>query len=110
MSENKGRLYFTSKEKRFLAVLHSVSSCVDLRIFKKSLDHILGSRMNHTWFTESRIGVGKVMACVRVPLDEQQVTEPGPLGQDHTLPALVRYCSAPFNRYFYIKKVWALIL
>ncbi|XP_023270081.1 activating signal cointegrator 1 complex subunit 2 [Seriola lalandi dorsalis] len=28
------------------------------------------------------------MACARVPLDEQQVTEPGPLGKDHTLPAL----------------------
>lgn len=30
------------------------------------------------------------MACARVPLDEQQVTEPGPSGQEHTLPALVR--------------------
>uniref|UniRef100_A0A674PKB0 Activating signal cointegrator 1 complex subunit 2 n=1 Tax=Takifugu rubripes TaxID=31033 RepID=A0A674PKB0_TAKRU len=28
------------------------------------------------------------MACARVPLDEQQVTEPGPSGQEHTLPAL----------------------
>lgn len=28
------------------------------------------------------------MACARVPLDEQQVTEPGPLGKEHTLPAL----------------------
>ncbi|XP_028269383.1 activating signal cointegrator 1 complex subunit 2 [Parambassis ranga] len=28
------------------------------------------------------------MACARVPLDEQQVTEPGPLGKDRTLPAL----------------------
>ncbi|XP_035514403.1 activating signal cointegrator 1 complex subunit 2 [Morone saxatilis] len=28
------------------------------------------------------------MACARVPLDEQQVTEPGPLGREHTLPAL----------------------
>lgn len=108
MSENKGRLYFTSKVNSFLDVLHPVSSCVDLEIFKKfliitpSLDHILGSRMNHTWFTESRIGVCKVMACARVPLDEQQVTEPGPLGQEHTLPALVRYCSDPFNTYFYI--------
>uniref|UniRef100_H3DD27 Activating signal cointegrator 1 complex subunit 2 n=1 Tax=Tetraodon nigroviridis TaxID=99883 RepID=H3DD27_TETNG len=26
--------------------------------------------------------------CARVPLDEQQVTEPGPDGKDHTLPAL----------------------
>uniref|UniRef100_A0A7N8WMC4 Activating signal cointegrator 1 complex subunit 2 n=1 Tax=Mastacembelus armatus TaxID=205130 RepID=A0A7N8WMC4_9TELE len=29
------------------------------------------------------------MACARVPLDEQQVTEPGPLGKERTLPALV---------------------
>ncbi|XP_068995279.1 activating signal cointegrator 1 complex subunit 2 isoform X1 [Embiotoca jacksoni] len=28
------------------------------------------------------------MACARVPLDEQQVTEPGPLGAERTLPAL----------------------
>lgn len=28
------------------------------------------------------------MACARVPLDEQQVTEPDPLGREHTLPAL----------------------
>nr|XP_020450701.1 activating signal cointegrator 1 complex subunit 2 isoform X1 [Monopterus albus]XP_020450702.1 activating signal cointegrator 1 complex subunit 2 isoform X1 [Monopterus albus]XP_020450703.1 activating signal cointegrator 1 complex subunit 2 isoform X1 [Monopterus albus] len=28
------------------------------------------------------------MACPRVPLDEQQVTEPGPQGKEHTLPAL----------------------
>uniref|UniRef100_A0A671U308 Activating signal cointegrator 1 complex subunit 2 n=1 Tax=Sparus aurata TaxID=8175 RepID=A0A671U308_SPAAU len=28
------------------------------------------------------------MACARVPLDEQQVTEPGPLGKEHTVPAL----------------------
>ncbi|XP_018544003.1 activating signal cointegrator 1 complex subunit 2 [Lates calcarifer] len=28
------------------------------------------------------------MACARVPLDEQQVTECGPLGKEHTLPAL----------------------
>ncbi|XP_037633277.1 activating signal cointegrator 1 complex subunit 2 [Sebastes umbrosus] len=28
------------------------------------------------------------MACARVPLDEQQVTEPGPLGKEQTLPAL----------------------
>ncbi|XP_041855169.1 activating signal cointegrator 1 complex subunit 2 isoform X1 [Melanotaenia boesemani] len=28
------------------------------------------------------------MACARVPLDEQQVTEPGPYGKEHTLPAL----------------------
>ncbi|XP_041643228.1 activating signal cointegrator 1 complex subunit 2 [Cheilinus undulatus] len=28
------------------------------------------------------------MACARVPLDEQQVTEPSPLGKEHTLPAL----------------------
>lgn len=45
------------------------------------------------------------MACARVPLDEQQVTEPGPSGQEHTLPALVReYC--PFSHgYFDIKEV-----
>lgn len=29
------------------------------------------------------------MACALVPLDEQQVTEPGPLGKEVTLPALV---------------------
>lgn len=29
------------------------------------------------------------MACARVPLDEQQVTEPGPIGKERTLPALV---------------------
>lgn len=29
------------------------------------------------------------MACALVPLDEQQVTEPGPLGREVTLPALV---------------------
>uniref|UniRef100_A0A8P4GKW2 CUE domain-containing protein n=1 Tax=Dicentrarchus labrax TaxID=13489 RepID=A0A8P4GKW2_DICLA len=28
------------------------------------------------------------MACAQVPLDEQQVTEPGPLGKEQTLPAL----------------------
>ncbi|XP_040010193.1 activating signal cointegrator 1 complex subunit 2 [Xiphias gladius] len=28
------------------------------------------------------------MACARVPLDERQVTEPGPLGKERTLPAL----------------------
>lgn len=28
------------------------------------------------------------MACAHVPLDEQQVTEPGPLGREVTLPAL----------------------
>ncbi|XP_059192967.1 activating signal cointegrator 1 complex subunit 2 [Centropristis striata] len=28
------------------------------------------------------------MACARVPLDEQQVTVPGPLGKEHTLAAL----------------------
>lgn len=33
------------------------------------------------------------MACARVPLDEQQVTEPGPLGKDHTLPALVSHIT-----------------
>lgn len=31
------------------------------------------------------------MACARVPLDEQQVTEPGPMGKEHTLPALVSH-------------------
>lgn len=29
------------------------------------------------------------MACAHVPLDEQQVTESGPLGKEVTLPALV---------------------
>lgn len=38
------------------------------------------------------------MACARVPLDEQQVTEPGPHGKEHTLPALVRYCATCFNK------------
>lgn len=48
------------------------------------------------------------MACARVPLDEQQVTEPGPLGKERTLPALVsrlfafRYfiliCGAPLRK------------
>ncbi|XP_053727387.1 activating signal cointegrator 1 complex subunit 2 isoform X2 [Synchiropus splendidus] len=28
------------------------------------------------------------MACARVPLDEQQITEPDPLGKERTLPAL----------------------
>lgn len=37
------------------------------------------------------------MACARVPLDEQQVTEPGPSGQEHTLPALVRARTGPFH-------------
>lgn len=32
---------------------------------------------------------GAAMACARVPLDEQQATEPGPLGKERTLPALV---------------------
>ncbi|XP_035022151.2 activating signal cointegrator 1 complex subunit 2 isoform X1 [Hippoglossus stenolepis] len=30
----------------------------------------------------------EVMACARVPLDEQQVTVPGPLGRERSLPAL----------------------
>lgn len=34
------------------------------------------------------------MACARVPLDEQQVTEPGPLGKEHTLPALVGHITS----------------
>lgn len=33
------------------------------------------------------------MACARVPLDERQVTEPGPLGKERTLPALVSHLS-----------------
>lgn len=37
---------------------------------------------------------GEVMACARVPLDEQQVTEPGPLGKEHTLPALVSHFTS----------------
>lgn len=36
------------------------------------------------------------MACARVPLDEQQVTEPGPLGKEHTLPALVSHRTTSF--------------
>lgn len=34
------------------------------------------------------------MACARVPLDEQQVTEPGPLGKEHTVPALVSHIAS----------------
>lgn len=37
------------------------------------------------------------MACAQVPLDEQQVTEPGPLGREVTLPALV---SQRISSYF----------
>lgn len=47
---------------------------------------------SHTIY-RSQTGEDKAMACARVPLDEQQVTEPGPNGKDHTLPALVRYCT-----------------
>lgn len=36
------------------------------------------------------------MACAQVPLDEQQVTELGPLGKSHTLPALVSHCITSF--------------
>lgn len=36
------------------------------------------------------------MACARVPLDEQQVTEPGPLGKEHILPALVSHGITSF--------------
>lgn len=32
---------------------------------------------------------GEAMASARVPLDEQVVTEPGPVGKERTLPALV---------------------
>lgn len=38
------------------------------------------------------------MACAHVPLDEQQVTEPGPLGREVTLPALV---SQRINSYIF---------
>jgi len=34
------------------------------------------------------------MACAQVPLDEQQVTEPGSLGKEQTLPALVSHSGA----------------
>ncbi len=37
---------------------------------------------------------GEAMACARVPLDELQVTEPGPLGKEHTLPALVSHITS----------------
>lgn len=51
------------------------------------------------------------MACARVPLDEQQVTEPGPYGKEHTLPALVRYCTTCFNKdLFTLKKFTAVLL
>lgn len=42
------------------------------------------------------------MACARVPLDEQQVTEPGPSGKEHTLPALVRASTTCFNTDIFI--------
>lgn len=34
------------------------------------------------------------MACAQVPLDEQQVTEKGPLGKEQTLPALVSHITS----------------
>ncbi|XP_058492401.1 activating signal cointegrator 1 complex subunit 2 [Solea solea] len=42
------------------------------------------------------------MACARVPLDEQQVTEPGPFGKECTLPALhpdrkEDHCFVPYK-------------
>lgn len=51
------------------------------------------------------------MACALVPLDEQQVTEPGPLGREVTLPALVSL-SLPGELSFnpvYIQKVMFLL-
>lgn len=51
------------------------------------------------------------MACARVPLDEQQVTEPGPYGKEHTLPALVRYCATCFNKeLFTLNKITPVLL
>lgn len=48
------------------------------------------------------------MACARVPLDEQQVTEPGLYGKERTLPALVRYFTTSFNKdVFTFKKITA---
>lgn len=43
-----------------------------------------------------KIREGEAMACARVPLDEQQVTEPGPLGKEHILPALVSHRITSF--------------
>lgn len=37
------------------------------------------------------------MACARVPLDEQSVTEPGPLGKERTLPALVSHSAVLYT-------------
>lgn len=39
------------------------------------------------------------MACALVPLDEQQVTEPGPLGREVTLPALVSELNRTYSFY-----------
>lgn len=47
------------------------------------------------------------MACARVPLDEQQVTEAGPYGKEHTLPALVRYCTTCFNKDLFTLKIYS---
>lgn len=44
------------------------------------------------------------MACAHVPLDEQQVTEPGPLGREVTLPALV---SQRINSYIFFRQMYS---
>lgn len=41
------------------------------------------------------------MACALVPLDEQQVTEPGPLGREVTLPALVSQLNSTYSLYWW---------
>ena len=38
------------------------------------------------------------MACAQVPLDEQQVTEKGPLGKEQTLPALVSHITSSYTK------------
>lgn len=100
-------LYFTAKESALYSFL---TMCLYLWIYYKDPwilnipDHqssvliIFWAHTWITWFTESTTGEGKAMACARVPLDEQQVTEPGPYGKEHTLPALVRYCTTCFNK------------
>lgn len=50
------------------------------------------------------------MACARVPLDEQHVTEPGTYGKERTLPALVRYCTTCFNKDLFTLKIYSITL
>lgn len=50
--------------------------------------------------TGIKTGEGEAMACAHVPLDEEQVTEPGPLGREVTLPALVSQCGHLYVCFF----------